>query len=357
MHPQDAINIFGGRTGYRMVRTGNAYVQITTRRSSLPDGSSGVEKLTKWYDPERYKPINFTEDGLNWDIILQTGRLIRSGAQGHPLSGYNIDKVYLVGWSGAGALTQFILNEFHNLARLPSGAPIFDGYLPGEPSRYPAIHRGATTLPSSDLRTQRVIPTDVPTIQLFTRHTATTPPESDDPKGRYRKFEVAGLVHSATVLSDFPSGYQVVKSGFPVTGSQFCPQPNRDIEQGDYIALALHYLDQWSRQNTPPPRAEPLTGDKDEYGNGVGGVRSPYVEVPIASYHNISTPECGNRARIPFSPELIKKLYPTKEGYMSKFVASTDELLRQGFLLPEDAKRIIEEASQLDWASVSGSSK
>ena len=46
--------------------------------------------LAKEYDPIRYAPINYPEDGLNWDVIGQVGKLIKSNARTSPLAGYDV---------------------------------------------------------------------------------------------------------------------------------------------------------------------------------------------------------------------------------------------------------------------------
>jgi hypothetical protein len=74
------------------------------------------------------------------------------------------------------------------------------------------------------------------------------------------------------------------------------------------VSGALLNLRRWVVEGVEPPRAERLVVlpdraagrcglrdearplRRDEHGNAVGGVRSPWVDVPIASYYPHSTP-------------------------------------------------------------------
>lgn len=352
-HPQYGFSSIHSFAGARLMRNGDASVSITTRRSSGPSMAiSAIEVLKQLFDPQRYAPINFPEDGLNWDIILQVGRLLKSDAPQNPLAGYGVEKLYASGWSGGGALVQFIHNEFNALAQLPSGAPIFDAYLVGEPSGYPPIYGGAPSLPSNDPRRRVVIASSMPKIELHTRSTPSAPADSDDRNNRYRKFEVAGLNHSPTPLTDGTTGYQLCKTGYPYPLScdrSTCTTPNYDIQMGDYVALTWYYLDVWSRNGVAPPHAPVLMAGTDEYGNMLGGIRSPYLDVPVATYYAATDPGCpGFGSRVPFGEDLLRDLYSNHGAYVSEFIQRTDDLLQEGWLLPEDAQRIRLEAAHSD---------
>ena len=82
----------------------------------------------------------------------------------------------------------------------------------------------------------------------------------------------------------------------------------------------------------------------DEYGNPKGGVRSPYVDVPVCTYTWKDEPGAVRNIITPFSPEKLKSLYPTHDVYLRKVVKSVMEMIQNGFLLSEDASEIIMEA-------------
>ena len=79
----------------------------------------------------------------------------------------------------------------------------------------------------------------------------------------------------------------------------------------------------------------------DDLGLATGGVRTPHVDVPVA----VLTGEGNGGALIsrlcgcthPFPPDLLARLYPTKDDYVSKFAAATDAAVAAGFVLADDA--------------------
>ena len=198
-HPAAGGSTFGW-SGEYILNNGHAFVTVTTRRTG--GGSSAIDQI-KAFDPVRYAPITFTEDGLTWDIIGQVGRLLRTQTQENPLNGFNVQRLYAQGWSGSGALLLFYIGDgFHARARMPGGGPIFDGYLIGEPSGYPRINSTASPIADDDPR-QAVRPRDVPAITL---HTGPQPAnrrraDSDAPNDRYRVYEVPGSAHGQLRLA------------------------------------------------------------------------------------------------------------------------------------------------------------
>jgi hypothetical protein len=100
------------------------------------------------------------------------------------------------------------------------------------------------------------------------------------------------------------------------------------------------------RKKILPPRAERLatTGEYpdvkfafDEYGNIKGGVRTPFVDVPVAVYTSDSKV-------IPFKKETLKQLYPAHDNYVRKVIKSTDRLLKERWVTEADADAIKENA-------------
>jgi hypothetical protein len=128
-----------------------------------------------------------------------------------------------------------------------------------------------------------------------------------------------------------------------------------DGPQQFVIKAALHGLNRWMVDGTPPAKGEPFMLDAthapvvDEHGNVRGGVRSPDVDVPIAKQSGIN--ESDNFICIlfgqttPFTPEELKKLYPTHEDYVQKVTASARATREAGFLLPPEEQAMVTEAA------------
>jgi hypothetical protein len=116
------------------------------------------------------------------------------------------------------------------------------------------------------------------------------------------------------------------------------------------LSAAVYHLERWVRDGTPPPRAArldakagpPATIARDDHGNAKGGIRTPVVDVPVATLtgkKNAGGTFCslfGTTA--PLDAATIAALYPSHADYVQKFDAATDKAVKAGFLLPEQAK-------------------
>jgi len=88
----------------------------------------------------------------------------------------------------------------------------------------------------------------------------------------------------------------------------------------------------------------------DDHGNARGGVRSPDVDVPIATLSGEPAGTGGDvwcflfGSTTPFAPEKLSMLYPTHDDYVTKVKESASKLLDAGFLLDPEAKVVVAEA-------------
>jgi hypothetical protein len=331
--------------------------------------------VAKQYDPTRYASLNFPEDGLNWDVIGQVANMVKSNASVSPLKGYNVKQVFMEGFSGAGAITLIWANEFSPLLRLANGAPIVDGFVVGEPSGYPLINSQAAPIAPTDPR-QKVLANGVPVVKLHTRPepAAQRRPDSDSPSGQYRTYEVAGAAHTDnyTNPADFPTFVQESATPWAQTNVYpfTCQYKMNDFPFEQQWQLSVDVIERWASQASSkhqarwsPPHADRIQVNpdgsiaKDANGNDLGGVRSPAVDVPVATYYDTNVPLPGDRGFCsnttvghvePFSREKLKKLYPTHADYVRKVQRSATELERQGWLLPADAAAAVKAAINSD---------
>src|SRR5262249_28025034 len=122
---------------------------------------------------------------------------------------------------------------------------------------------------------------------------------------------------------------------------------------------AFSNLDAWVRRGTPAPRSTPLTVNasgtaqaavaSDQAGNGLGGVRNPYVDVPRATYFTNSTGPGNCREmghKVAFDSARINTLYGNSKNYSSKVAQAVDRLVRERWLTEGDGKRIKAEAAR-----------
>lgn len=329
-------------------RKGDAWVGITTTRNLILYGDGDPLARLQRSDPQRYAWLGFgpngNEGGLNWDVIAAVGQAVKAGKLTGPLQ---VKKTLIGGWSGSGALTLFFANTFHMRERMADGGPIFDAVLLGEPGWYPRINADSGDLIAYDAR-QRPAMLDVPMISV----NSSAPIEfgmpfrpradSDDPKGRFRAYEVAGADHRGTRDPTFTDP------------KLDCGAAISDFPLHRYYSLAIHHLKRWSDDGKAPPQSQPIAIDRygyvvtDASGNAVGGIRSPQLDVPTARYYQTHAAKriaCRGGGRMDaFSPADLRKRYRDHAGYVARVRARTAELVRADWLLPEDAAAAVAEA-------------
>ena len=84
----------------------------------------------------------------------------------------------------------------------------------------------------------------------------------------------------------------------------------------------------------------------DEHGNAVGGVRSPYLDVPLVRYEVHSTPgaicELSGR-ETPLPADVLAGRYAGVDDYMAQFTPNLDTTIDAGYLRPEDRQAILDQ--------------
>jgi len=83
--------------------------------------------------------------------------------------------------------------------------------------------------------------------------------------------------------------------------------------------------------------------ERDADGNALGGLRSPVVEVPVATYNGEACISSGTM--IPLPPERHAQLYPTHQRYVQELLAATNDAVADRFLVCQDAETILRKAS------------
>ena len=302
-----------------------------------------------------------TEEGLHWDMISQVGALLKSKSTTGPLAGLNVQYLYMSSHHGHAATYAVAI---HSQAKLGNGKPVYDGYLLPSWDNPMRLSRCGAAPANGDLR-QIVKNVGVPVIRVVPQgevlgSVAARRPDSDEPGDRYRLYEVAGAPRMDKIyFQHLPAVEDQIKAGQPVSIGKwpFNYKCTPDIDLLDYpikryiINGAFSNLDRWVRTGTPPPRAERLAlknagtpqvdFETDEFGNARGGVRHPYVEVPIATYSGNTPGQCGNLAmKVPFDWARLQTLYGTPKNYTDKVAASLDRLLKERWVTESDANRI-----------------
>jgi hypothetical protein len=298
--------------------------------------------LLKTFNAERYATLNIAMGQTN-DVIAQVGRLIKSKTG--PFAAYDIKRLTIMGTSASSGTVRGYLGVHANM-RMPDGGPVFDGFLLTSTN-------GNTPLPIVDVPMIQM-PTQTEVVTWAEAGIAYRRPDSDEPGNRFRLYEVAGMPHNNSRESP---GFQNDPCTLPVT----------DFPAGAYTALALNYLIEWIANGKTPPHAPIIAVDRDpandgshlaldEFGNVKGGIRNIWVDVPMATHGVFGKGKtqntdrlcqlAGTEVRLPDTT--LRKLYANKDDYAARANRRLDELIAEGWFLPEFAESIRKDIQATD---------
>ena len=253
--------------------SGAAHAYEFTAAYVMDSGHAAVEILTMApqqftdFNAKRYESLKIA-DGQQNEIIAQVGALVKSPRG--PL-GSRVRKFVLAGTSmSSGTLINYL--PAHMVFRTPQMQRIFDGFMP--------TSAGAT-----------IREIDVPLLQMPTLHEVETNvprrQDSDAPGQQFRLYEVAGIGHV-----DSRDNVRLLPNP--------CTKPLSPVLTQAYFAVGLHHLFRWVDQGIAPPHAARVLLDRDvtndgstmaldAHGNPIGGIRTPWVDVPVAKYTPVNT--------------------------------------------------------------------
>ena len=171
---------------------------------------------------------------------------------------------------------------------------------------------------------------------------------------------MAGAAHFTTSNPLFGENLNVLKA-LGITGSSGDSTGCKEFGPPLYAALndfptwaimdgAMRNLQLWVQKGTPPPRAERFLTDAngtpilDQFGNFQGGVRTPVVDVPTATWHALGTGCFLWGYKIPFTGDVLEQLYRNHNVYVRQVTRETERLFREGWLTEFDAQQLIHDA-------------
>ena len=389
----DIANVWDRSWPY-FVRQGDIFVGWTSRYDAI--------SALKQFEPSRYARLTWgqnsaVDDGITFDIAAQIGALFKLNRLGSPAHGLSVRHVFEAGFSQDGEFTFTQADVFNAIERLPGGRPVYDGYVPGGAIGPSNIDFGLTpagALPPGDPR-NRMQPRDSPVIQINTETEeavlgtstglAYRRPDSNAQNDRYRLWEVPGASHVSNDLNSAPITEQrdlaelerIPLAALPAAGcthQQFVNGPwvgvPGTIDPNTYpfsnvANAAFADLTKWLDDGIPPPRAARIevtqtrsgTVARDRFGNALGGVRTPFLDVPTATYS--PTDAVAHDTEIsglcslvgyntPFSSATLHSLYRTHGAYVARVARESRDLVRQGFWLPSDAQQVVQQAAKAD---------
>ena len=343
MHPSGAAHMFEFTSTYTM-SSGHAAVEIVT---------AGLEQFVA-HNKERYNDLKIDQDQVP-EILAQVGALMKSKQSGNPLAGVTIRKMVMGGTSAtAGVLIRYLPG--HMVYRTPDMKLIYDGFMP--------TSNGAT------VRQVDVPLVQIPTMTEVMSGTVTARQDGDAPGDQYRLYEFAGMAHvdSRDSIRFKPDPCKTPISQFPLQA---------------YFSVALNHLFEWVDKGKVPPRAERILIDRnsandgslmalDENGNARGGIRNPYVDVPVSKLGvrnegavppipnpgawiaargaAAATQMCGLAGyQVALSQEQLKKMYGNKKTYQDRVKRRVEELEKAGWSLPLYRETILADAAKVEF--------
>lgn len=388
------IDIYNASNGYDIediwrrsydyyMNNGDIYIGVTAKPINVLS--------LKNFDFERYHTLNWsaaepapqpsavnanmsipgTEEGLVWDILSQLGTLVRKNNAPF-LADYPVDYLYLTGQSQSGMYLNTYTYYFDQYLVDSEAKPLFDGYLNAVGA---GVMRALNQIEGENkpfaTRLQKHRPLNVPMIFLSAHgdielfgafKTSTEALVEEKPEDNTRHYEVASAPHTDPASPLIPNNSEIVKTNHPpkILDGEYNYTVN-DIQLAYYINSAIEMLHQWAANGILPPASSLIERDEegnavlDEHGNGVGGVRSPYIDVPLATYYANARATADqvnqtvgnvNGSMEYFSKDKLSELYQSEEHYLETFYKAVDQQVEDKLLQPFDAESMKEWAKE-----------
>jgi hypothetical protein len=370
------LNVTGGLdipaiwmpTHRHLVRRGVTWVGVTSQQVGVVGG--GVMPGLGLLDtaPERYATLRHPGDAYAYGLFSEVGRALRHGLPEH--HGVPVERLLAVGASQSAMYLTTYVNALHERDR------VFDGFLlQGRAGAAPPIEawdpvtislRDEDADASRDrlegrdwIRDDGTAPVVVVQSETDVLGRLAYLPARQPDNDRLRLWEVAGAAHCDTYFlcaAPHDSGRLPIEelaaliaradsSGMPT------PLPINSGPQMHYVLQrAVDALEQWIRDGREPPGAPLLAVDDsgrllvDEWGVARGGIRTPWVDAPVAVLSGLGQP--GVLAALmgvtrPFDPGTLGRRYRHgRHEFDDRFAGATRDALAAGWLLADDAAEI-----------------
>lgn len=317
-----------------LLRGGYAYVGVSVQ-------AAGVNAL-KRTQSARYKALNHPGDLYGYDIFAQAGAAIGWPGEVDPLRGLHAERLIAYGQSQSAMRMITYVNAIQPITS------VYDGLIVHSRARWGApigkesnalLGNGKVVRVRTDINARIMqLWTESEIFQAFAAYKARQP-DND----RLRTWEMAGTAHvDEHVLGPDAEGGCSLNAG----------------QQHFMIKAAFRAMHRWVKEGVAPPAGEPFKVNaaknaiaRDQYGNALGGVRTPAVDVPIATLSgeasgaNALNPLCMlSGSTTPFTAQQLQTLYPSHDDYVAKVTRSAASAREKGFVLPEDEPTIVAEA-------------
>jgi hypothetical protein len=366
-----------------LIRSGFAWIGVSAQKDgvdALLDGRACAINPT-CTNSDRYDDLDLSHPGdqFSYDIYSQVAQALRTPGGVSPLGNLEARRFIAAGESQSAGRLMTYLNAFAPIHAL------FDGYFVHSRTAGSAALQGSFIEAAIPTPAVVRVRTDlgVPTLMLQTEtdlFILGSYPDNQDDSANFRLWEVAGTAHadlytfldSRLDLGTDPKIAAVVENASPIPGIIECTLPVNAGPQHFVVNAAFRALNNWIVDGTAPAMAdrlevagEPPAFVKDSLGNTKGGIRTSYVDAPIAILEGEGQPQpdfsevteisideidfCFLSGTTQFfDAATLGSLYADNAAYIDKVNTSTDDAVSQGFLLAEDAQLIKDHAASTD---------
>jgi Alpha/beta hydrolase domain len=361
-------------------RRGYAYVAVSAQKGGLLGGRirvPGMMMPVKSADPHRYRSLVHPGDAYSFDIFSQIGGAIR--IQADALLGPLVpEHVLAVGQSQSAAFLTTYFNVIDPLAKVFDGALVHSRFAGSAPLKgnfassmiWSSLkHRFfRAAVESVRIRSDIRVPvlmfiTETDLVLAGLGYVAAR--QADAPN--IRTWEVAGSAHADSYLMAAMEDRALHSASVPIDSliKAFAPadsvlgrpltRPMNTAPQHHYVLMAaLAALRAWVAEGRAPESAQqlsvsgglPATLVCDPVGNATGGIRSPWIDVPVARLSGVGQTGSIFAALFGvtefFDKQRLAYLYPNgRAEYIDNFAAALDSAISRGHILLEDKAQIV----------------
>lgn len=348
-----------------MMRKGYVWVGVSAQKGGIDGGGiniTGLPLFLKLLNPVRYLTLSHPGDRYAYDIFSQAARAVLQPAAFNPdpLGGLQVRRAVATGESQSAdfLLTYvdaiaprdklfngyFIHSRFHGNAGL---TPQTSGSTIDFAARSTVRVRNDLGVPVMNLQTE----TDLFVLGSY--------PDRQPDSSNFRLWETAGTAHADYYFAksgqadegNDPSIVDIKEDNSAIPVLYTCDKPINAGPQHFIVNAAIAALDNWLRNGVTPAYADrlqvagsPAAIVRDSVGNAKGGVRTSYVDAPIAtlsgeggSGNNVCTIYGMTHL---FDSTQLMSLYPNHATFVAQVNTSVDNAIGKGFLLQPDGDLI-----------------
>jgi hypothetical protein len=336
-----------------IVRKGDIWVGVSAQAIGINGGPVAVKvnvpgseqagQGIKAIDPARYGSLHHPGDAFSYDIFTQVARGLRTGGA---LGGLHPQRLIAAGESQSAFALVTYYDGIQPLARQFDGFFVHSRGAPALPLS-PGAGKGADIASAlagkpTTFRTDQAAPImDIQTetdVSSLLNSYAVRQPDTN----KFRLWEVAGTAHADAHLVG------------PNTASFDCGAPINNGPMHLVAKAALRALTTWLETGQAPviaPRLDVTPGatptlQRNSDGIALGGIRTPPVDVPVATLSGAPGPNPSTICLLvgstkPFTAARLQQLYPSRAEYLQQFEASADTTIKAGFVTPQDRAALL----------------